>query len=1325
MSTTQKTESSKAASASAQPNAWIVQVAANAVFNVFSATVSLNGSMAPALVEGDGIVLLCEHDGTVFAAAFARLYQVRAATDSVTIYFDAVLAVEPIREVAALGLPVPTAQLARVDWSIFTAALKAATGKEFKDIPSLTGKTNAEQNYIRSLLKLSLIDDLLGPANGPREEVVGMSVRDRYLVGKLAPKTVGSSQASTSSPLESVEPEAKQEPNSSQLEPYKGHNEPGAEFNSADGGSDLEDDDQQSNEASTNQSLVPSSIGFTFCIDGDVEAVELEVRWGRYERGDSATEVSDKTDKPVRAWKRIPSGGKQNLVLQEGLLNSFSTDKACLEVLVQGTVRPKLPKGDRLVTLFLVNDQMKPEENQDAAWVFQPEIIVRGIENGAVFRRRPVLDTDGHDAEREALEMVYRKRVEFAVGHGVAVHVQTANGDTEKAVEIRTVIMPESEVQVTETPGLDRRDRPAMRRLLDEGFLDMDNLARLPGNELAAALKILTDDYGQWIAEQSARIPSELAGSTNAANDAMARCSEVRTRLDEGIKTLEENEAALSAFRFANRVMARQRIRSIYSLRRRRGESVTLADLDKPSNRSWRPFQLAFILLSVPALADPKHPDRTKPTEAHADLLWFPTGGGKTEAYLGVAAFTMAIRRLHGTLGGYDATRGLAVIMRYTLRLLTIQQFQRATTLLCAMEVLRQENAESLKKWGKEPFSLGLWVGNKVTPGTTEQSHEAIEAERDGQYASRSTPAQLTFCPWCGSEILAGRDVHVDRGVGRTSIYCGDKLSQCDFTRGKKATGLPVVVVDDEIYRRPPTMLIGTVDKFAMMAWRGETRTLFGRAKTECPRHGLLWPDSECTGQHTAKGALPATKKSSIKPLLPPDLIIQDEFHLISGPLGTMVGLYESAVDELSSWKLDGKVVRPKIIASTATVRKAEEQVKHVFLRRVTVFPPHGLDIEDNFFSVQRPVEEKPGRLYLGICSPGSSRPAVLIRLYVALLTGAQMLFDRFGAAADPYMTLVGYFNSLRELGGMRRLAEDDVQTRAFRVQMSRVRRPGLKQRSVRIVDELTGRVSSKEIPKKLDHLETKFKATWSKEEGRAVDIMLATNMLSVGVDVNRLGLMAVNGQPKSTAEYIQATSRVGRSFPGLVCTVLTWSRPRDLSHYESFEHYHTTFYKHVEAQSVTPFAPRALDRGLTGTMVSLMRLSDDALNPNLGAEQMSTVANPEAQEAKKTLSDRAWKVSDKHEVKDTSERMLADRIDRWVKEATRGGRQLGYQTEWGRGDIFALLRKPGAQRWDELSAPMSMREVEPGVSLVMDDAKLEDGPAWQSATGTDSEENP
>jgi hypothetical protein len=427
-----------------------------------------------------------------------------------------------------------------------------------------------------------------------------------------------------------------------------------------------------------------------------------------------------------------------------------------------------------------------------------------------------------------------------------------------------------------------------------------------------------------------------------------------------------------------------------------------------------------------------------------------------------------------------------------------------------------------------------------------------------------------------------------------------------------------------------------------------------------------------------------------------------------------MIGLYETAVDELCAWTLDGKTVRPKIVASTATVRKAEEQVNNVFLRRVAVFPPHGIDVEDNFFSVQRSISEKPGRRYMGICSPGSSRPAILIRVYVALLTAAQSLFERFGQAADPYMTLVGYFNSLRELGGMRRLAEDDVQTRSYRVQMSDVSRPGLRQRSIRNVDELTSRVSNKEIPRKLDQLEVKFKASWAKGETRAIDIVLASNMLSVGVDINRLGLMVVNGQPKNTAEYIQATSRVGRVFPGLVCTVLTWSRPRDLSHYETFEHYHATFYKHVEAQSVTPFAPRALDRGLMGTIMSVFRLVYDSLNPNLGAQTLDNSGRPEASAVRVVVSDRAWKVKDKA-ARQRVDTMVADRVDRWVKEAVKPGRRLGYETERGQGDVAALLKKPGATAWDEFTVPFSMREVEPGVRLVMDVAKLADPPQWRA----------
>ena len=567
-------------------------------------------------------------------------------------------------------------------------------------------------------------------------------------------------------------------------------------------------------------------------------------------------------------------------------------------------------------------------------------------------------------------------------------------------------------------------------------------------------------------------------------------------------------------------------------------------------------------------------------------------------------------------------------------------------------------------------------------------------------------------------------------GEGRTLIHCGDKLGRCDFSRAKSPDiGLPVLVVDDEIYRRPPSMLIATVDKFAMMAWRGQVRTLFGRATQECPRHGLLWPGADCSGKHQKRGSLPAVDAKTVLPIRPPDLIIQDEFHLISGPLGTMVGLYETAVDELATWSLDGTPIRPKVIASSATVRKADEQVNNVFLRRVAIFPPHGLDVEDNFFSVQRPISQRPGRRYMGICSPGSARPAVLIRVYTALLTAAQSLFERFGSAVDPWMTTVGYFNSLRELGGMRRLAEDDVQTRAYRVNMSRVARPGLTQRSVKNVDELTSRVSSKDIPRKLDQLEINFASEWNAEKGvfevkrvkgetQGIDVVLATNMLSVGVDVNRLGSMAVNGQPKSTAEYIQATSRVGRAFPGLVCSVLTWSRPRDLSHYESFEHYHATFYKHVEAQSVTPLAPRALDRGLTGTMISWLRLAREEFNSNLGAEQMDSASRPEVGETKSVISERAWRLTDQKAVQELAEAMVGERCDEWIKEATRGGRKLGYEAgkkrKKGEDDVAGLLKKPGLQSWDHFTVPMSMREVEPGVRLVMLTDNLPEGPPWK-----------
>jgi len=1335
----------------ASASAWIAAIATDTLPSQFSVTIAGDGNLLTAIAEGDWILVA---DKAAKALQIGRVLRLRSNLERTTIYFDRAVECTTGTTLSSGGLTIPASgSVARLQWDQFADAVPKLTGRGLDDIPLID-----DQTYIRELLQLAVTDDLLGPANGPHEEIVDMGVRDRYLVGKLAPLQSDGGYEGLEGALAA---EVEDEPDD--LEVHSGRHDPGAEFDGTSGRVDAEAESAEEIDAASNQSLVPSSLGLTFCVDGDVPRIEVEARWGQYVRvydhehtktvnkkikdADGNVIRTEREEVKAKVWKRVPCGGPLVIDLAEGVISHRAPDSDHPEVRVQGTVRAKNANGDRLVTLFLVNAQQEPEENKDAAWVFQPELIVRaaeGAEDDAIFKRRVALGTKDDDEERRALEMIYRTQVEFAVGHGAAVHADVLDGEPERAREIRTVVMPEYEVPVTETPGLRPEDRPAMREMVDKGHLDMEALAEMDREALVDALSVLPRDYRTWIGEQRSRVDADVVGFDAQAKDALDRCELIADRLEEGIAVLADaaDDKALAAFRFANHAMARQRIHSIYALSRRRGEDKPLSQFEQPESRSWRPFQLAFMLLPLPALADPSHTDRTKPIEAFADLLWFPTGGGKTEAYLGVAAFAMAIRRLQGDLGGYDGSRGLTVIMRYTLRLLTLQQFQRASTLICAMELLRQKAAAAGDaSLGAEPFTIGLWVGNKVTPGTTQDSHTAIQDIRNPEKfdAGGTSPAQLTSCPWCGCEVSAHHDVEVDTAAKRTTIYCGDKKGRCEFSKGRSSDkphpGIPVLVVDEEIYHRPPSMMIATVDKFALMAWRGETRTLFGRANTECPRHGLLWPGADCTGTHRAYKKLPKTTVKTIKAIRPPDLIIQDEFHLISGPLGTMVGLYETAINELCAWKLDDKTVQPKIVASTATVRKAPEQVNNVFMRRVAVFPPHGLDVSDNFFSIQRPIDQMPGRRYLGVCSPGSSRPAMLIRVYTAFLTASQALFDRFGQAADPYMTTVGYFNSLRELGGMRRLAEDDVQTRSYRVGMSLVDRPGLGQRSVNNIRELTSRVSSRDIPRYLDQLEVKFKATfdpsvgrfvteWDEGDARAIDVVLATNMLSVGVDVNRLGLMVVNGQPKGTAEYIQATSRVGRSHPGLVCTVLTWARPRDLSHYETFEHYHATFYKHVEAQSVTPFSPRAMDRGLTGTLLSLMRLENPTFNPNEGAAALDKPDRPEAVQARELLVHRAWEVSHEAALKDLASSELKERLDEWTAEASKGGRTLAYEKKGQHRDtIVALLKRPGVKAWDQFTVPMSMREVEPGVRLVMSTARFRGTePDWTPRIVTDDD---
>ncbi|MDG4807227.1 DISARM system helicase DrmA [Micromonospora sp. WMMD1120] len=1132
---------------------------------------------------------------------------------------------------------------------------------------------------IRDELQKLVLDDLLGPLGGLDEEFpTREDPLDRYILGRLAPNGV------------SVDPETQDElPEAGAPDLLEGDAEPSAP---------------------NVPSLTPSALGFTACVAGDVTELQVTAAWGRYER--TASEREEHVGR--RVWRRYRQGGSIVVQLTEGSLRTEPIDPTQPAVVVRG--RARRLDGQWLVSLFLENRQPAPAKRDATPWIFQVELSATGAGERPVFVPRPEQISGGDaadQAERRRLAMAYRFHPEFAVGHGTAVRVKPSPADPRRADIVHTSTVPDYEVPFTDVPN--PADDPDLPDLADV-VLDMKRLAELaedgPAEALSTALRPLVDGYRAWIArnEASAGDPErQLGGYRTQVRQALREAGVAADRIQAGIDLLGADPVARAAFGFANRAMYLQRVHSVVAANRRDNPETPLnhavTAADKPDNHRWRPFQLAFVLLNLPALADPRHDERTDDrSKAIADLLWFPTGGGKTEAYLGLTAFTIAVRRRQPAYAGMDANAGLVVLMRYTLRLLTIQQFERAATLICAAETLRRADEAT---WGSEPFRIGLWVGGRVTPNYTDDAADWLAQQRRGRgMATRGqgSPHQLTTCPWCGTKIEAGRDISVEPVYRRTLVIC--PYVECPFSEiggfvlPADRKGLPVLVVDEEIYRHPPALLIATVDKFAQLPWKGETAALFGRVSRRCERHGYLTEDLEQAEwerpTHRMSGGAPPARIVDCPRLRPPDLIIQDELHLISGPLGSLVGLYETAVDRLASWEPQpGHWSRPKVIASTATVRRANHQIEALFHRDTKVFPPAGLDAGDSYFARQRTTERHPGRRYVGICAHGIRIKSALIRVYVSVLGAAQKLHEKYGRnpVTDPYMTLVGYFNSLRDLGGMRRLVEDDVSTRLIRADER-----GLARRYDPLLKELTSRMPSDGIRPLLDQLAVRFSGTRAKGSPPLIDVLLATSMIAVGVDVPRLGVMVVANQPKSTAEYIQATSRVGRAAPGLVFTVFNWARPRDLSHYERFDYFHANVYRHVEALSVTPFAERAIDRGLTGVLVALVRDLERAYNANLRAQDFDRHSQL-ADHVVRFLKRRSAVAADnatRHRV----EEQLEARLDLWARERGVPARRLAYDKPRRSDDVAGLLHRPEEGRWRQTTCPTSLRDVEPGIQL-------------------------
>ena len=875
----------------------------------------------------------------------------------------------------------------------------------------------------------------------------------------------------------------------------------------------------------------PSSVGFSCFVRGDVR-LAITASAAVYEGTGERDEVGQFR---IREYAR--STLPEHTVRWSHDAAVVDSTESIWEARAGIDVRARPHGGGLIVTVTLCNrealDANAPPHQRTRDRVrkslFEAQLECT-VESGELVEY-PRVDPSLLTKEEQELELQYREQRIYAIGHGAAADWEVKPG---RAARIRSDFMPETEVPMmtVDTGG-------------DDAIL---GLARLAETDATDDLARFADGYSDWIVKQR-RVANEFrtAGERATANWICDRMGVAHERMRGCVEMLRADPLAAESFRLANRAMLDQM---------RQADRVDGKEIGTDRYR-WRPFQLAFLLTVMESTI--REDDDYRDV---LDLIWFPTGGGKTEAYLGLVAFLIAWRRLKYP----DTGAGTVAFMRYTLRLLTRQQFERAARVICALELIRRRDPARL---GKSPIEIGIWVGREISPNWFRQAAELVEELRGGSAEARHA-LLMDRCPWCGTPFdavhgyIAEEDDFWFRCVER-----GCELGAADLP-------LPCNVVDEALYRRPPSLLIGTIDKFARVAWEERTGAFFGAG----------------TGTR------------------PPELVIQDELHLITGPLGSVAGLYEAGLETL----LVRRGVRPKYVASTATIRMAEEQVRRLYARDLAVFPPPGLSYDDSCFA--RTDRERPGRLYVGYLAPMLDQQHCFAPLAAALLAAPGAVFDGDPdreALLDAWWTQVVYHGSLKGVGNShnalvtdvrdfgRRLAGEREEERAAADGESEVLDNASDDSEGRFRDARIAQLTSHRTPE--ENAETFLRLARPREDDGCLDAVLATNMVSVGLDVARLALMIVNGQPLTTAEYIQATSRVGRAgVPGLVFANYYRHQARSLSHYESFRPYHESFYRFVEPSSVTPFTHQVRSRALHAALVIAIRHACPELRGNKSA---------------------------------------------------------------------------------------------------------------------------